>query len=69
MLGDFVAALGTETTSTSSPAPIRLAPDEPASFLVVRGGEPTGLDARKLDVDTVYIDGRELPPPDRSSSK
>jgi hypothetical protein len=68
MLGDFVAALGTETTSTSSPAPIRLAPDEPASFLVVRG-EPTGLDARKLDVDTVYIDGRELPPPDRSSSK
>jgi len=68
-LGGFAAALGTWKTVTVPPAPIRLALDAPASFLVLRGGDAAALDAGKLEVDAVYIDGRELPPPDRPSSR
>jgi hypothetical protein len=69
-LGDFVVALGTWKDVPASPAPIPLAPDAPASFLVLRGGDADGLDARKLEVDAVYIDGRQLSPPsDRLNSR
>ena len=67
-LGDFVDALGTWKEATAPPAPIRLAPDAPASLLILRGGDAAGLDVRKLEVDAVYIDGRELSPPDDKSS-
>jgi hypothetical protein len=63
-LGDFVDALGTWKEVAASPAPIRLAPGAPASFLVLRGGDAAARDADELEVDAVYIDGRVLPPPD-----
>ncbi len=49
-------------------APVRLVPDAPASFLVLRAMSDSALDAATLQVDAVYRDGRELPPPDRLSS-
>jgi hypothetical protein len=46
------------------PAPILLDRGEPASFVVLRG-DAAGLDAGKLEVDSVYIDGRALEAPPR----
>jgi hypothetical protein len=58
-LGDFIRALGTWKEAAAPTAPIRLAPDAPASFLILRGGDAAGPDVRMLEVDAVYIDGRE----------
>ena len=49
-------------------APVRLIPDAPASFLVLRGASDSVLDPARLELDAVFVDGRELPP-DRPSSK
>jgi hypothetical protein len=62
-LGDFVDALGTWQEVAALAAPIHLAPQGPASFLILRGGDTAGLDARRLEVESVYIDGRALEAP------
>ena len=49
-------------------APVRLSPDAPASFLVLRGASDSVLDPARLELDAVFVDGRELPP-DRPSLK
>ena len=46
-------------------APVRLAPEAPASFLVLRARSDS-LDAATLHLEAVYSDGRELPPPSDS---
>ena len=78
-LGDALDALGTwrrpKRAFASAPplftappatglAPIRLVPDAPASFLVLRGPDEPALDAATLRLDSVYIDGRQLPAAD-----
>ena len=65
----FAAALPLLTAPLATAlAPVRLAPDAPASFLVLRGTGDSALDAATLQLDAVYSDGRELPPPDLPSS-
>ena len=60
----FASALPLLTAPPASgPAPVRLAPDAAASFLVLRAGDPPAIEAESMVVDTVYVDGRALEAP------
>jgi hypothetical protein len=67
----FAAALPLLTAPPATePAPVRLTRDQPASFVVLRrrAGD-SALDAATLQMHAVFIDGRELAPPDTLSPR